>query len=402
LTDSNLPPSAALYSSTQNQSGKFKSFGYGLEPMKKLKIVHIVEALGGGVYTYFTDLTHVSGDLPNVETTIIYSDKRTQIDPGHVAEDFHKDMRLIKIAMVRNISLKQDYLTYKQLKSLIKDLEPDIIHLHSSKASILGRLAHFFSKSNALLYYTPHAYAFLRHDISMPKRKFYFVIEKLVQKLFGGKTIACGDTEYDYARKIGSAGLIRNGIDIKYVEDHKEKVKNDILTVGTLGRITHNKNPFLFNELALRHPDIKFLWIGDGELRHLLTAPNIEVTGWFKVREVGIYKLNEVDIYLQTSVLEGLPMALLEAMVLEKPIIATNVIGNKDVVDHKKTGFLFDSKEEFDNYLEILKVEAKRKEFGKNGHTRCYSLFNSEKNFKQLIDLYWSDYLKKKNLETAN
>ena len=361
--------------------------------MVKLKVLHIVEALEGGVYSYFIDLTKTFGENDTIENYVVYSDRGKQSNINRVAEDFHENTKLIQIKMVRNISLKQDYLSFTKLKSIIRELNPDIIHLHSSKASILGRVASFFSKSNALLYYTPHAYAFLRPDISAPQRKLYFVIEKWVQKLFGGKTIACGDTEYDYAKKIGRSGLIRNGIDIDYVENLKEDVENEVLTIGTLGRITHNKNPFLFNTLALRHPEIKFLWIGDGELRRLLTAPNIIITGWFNIRKEGVLKLNQVDIYLQTSILEGLPIALLEAMVLEKPIIATNVIGNKDVVDHARTGFLFNSNEEFDHYLTILKSKEKRVEFARNGRSRCYKLFNSETNFMQLIDLYWKDYL---------
>ena len=51
-------------------------------------------------------------------------------------------------------------------------------------------------------------------------------------------------------------------------------------TVYTLGRICYQKNPTLFNEIAEALPDVKFIWIGDGELREQLTSKNIEITGW--------------------------------------------------------------------------------------------------------------------------
>ena len=56
--------------------------------------------------------------------------------------------------------------------------------------------------------------------------------------------------------------------------------KNHQYTVYTLGRVTYQKNPEMFNEIAKRLPDIRFVWIGAGELEDKLTAPNIFVTGW--------------------------------------------------------------------------------------------------------------------------
>lgn len=64
-------------------------------------------------------------------------------------------------------------------------------------------------------------------------------------------------------------------------------------------------------------PEIEFVWIGDGELKSRLLADNIKVTGWVnKAKALDI--LNDTDIFLLTSLWEGLPMALLEAMYLKK------------------------------------------------------------------------------------
>ena len=133
---------------------------------------------------------------------------------------------------------------------------------------------------------------------------------------------------------------------------------------------------------------LHFVWIGDGELKHLISAPNIVVTGWFKQRNDALKKLSKIDIYIHTSLWEGLPIAILEAMAMKKPVLATNVIGNKDVVVPAETGFLFNTIEELDAYLEILKEEKTRKIFGEKALERCYALYDKSKNFKNLISIY--------------
>jgi len=150
---------------------------------------------------------------------------------------------------------------------------------------------------------------------------------------------------------MGKSCLVRNGIDIKEIVKSYSKIKNDILTIGIVGRITYARNPKLFNDIALKFPNYNFVWIGDGELNHEITAPNIRITGWMLDHKKVLNELNNLDVYIQTSLWEGLPIAVLEAMALQKPVLATNVIGNKDVVVHNKTGFLFNSIDELNPFL---------------------------------------------------
>ncbi|MFS8630836.1 MAG: glycosyltransferase, partial [Bacillales bacterium] len=75
---------------------------------------------------------------------------------------------------VRELSPIQDFRSSLQLKKLLKELNPDLIHLHSSKAGVLGRLANSLLFSNKKqIFYTPHGYSFLRLDVSATKRKLY-------------------------------------------------------------------------------------------------------------------------------------------------------------------------------------------------------------------------------------
>jgi glycosyltransferase involved in cell wall biosynthesis len=356
-----------------------------------LKVVHIIEALGGGVYTYFKDLSYYFGDdeiAKEISTTIIYSGNRKEIDPEKIEAEFSKGVALIKINMVRELSAVQDFKSIIQLRKELKKLNPDVIHLHSSKAGVLGRIACFLLFKRKKIFYTPHGYSFLRTDISNLARKIYWTIEKSFQQLFGGITIACGDTEYEIAKKIGKSSLVRNGINIKEVNQYASKTKNNILTIGIAARITEARNPKLFNKIALNFPDYNFVWIGDGELKTQITAPNIRITGWFMDRNEVLKELSAIDIYIQTSLWEGLPIAVLEAMALKKPVLATNSVGNKDVVVPNETGFLFNEIEELDSYLEILKNDKTRSHFGDNAYKRCQDKFDKNKNLKKLVTLY--------------
>ena len=356
-----------------------------------LKVVHIIEALGGGVYTYFKDLScHFGEDeiRKNICTTIIYSGNRKEIDSEKIESEFLNGVSLIKINMVREFSPSQDFKSIIHLRKELQRLNPDVIHLHSSKAGVLGRIACFSLFKRKKIFYTPHGYSFLRTDISYLTKKIYWLIEKKNQQLFGGETIACGDTEYQIAQKIGKSHLVRNGIDIAAVNNCVTETKNDILTIGIAARITEARNPKLFNEIALRFPECNFVWIGDGELNTQITAPNIRITGWLMERKEVLKELNAIDIYIQTSLWEGLPIAVLEAMALKKPVLATNVIGNKDIVVPNENGFLFNDIEELDKYFELLKDDKIRTEFGNKAFERCNALFDKNKNFKALSALY--------------
>ena len=117
-------------------------------------------------------------------------------------------------------------------------------------------------------------------------------------------------------------------------------------TVFTLGRICFQKNPSLFNSIAEKLPNIRFVWIGDGELRSELKSENIEITGWVE-REVALRKAINGDVFILTSLWEGLPISLLEAMYMKKPCVVSNVIGNNDVIHNDDNGFVCDTVDDF-------------------------------------------------------
>jgi len=231
----------------------------------------------------------------------------------------------------------------------------DIIHLHSSKAGFLGRIAAYFLGLEKKTIYTPHGVSFLRKDISPLQKKIFIYLEKLAFKL-GGTVVACSKSEADELKKYGiEAHYIYNGIKCYEKEKKNINYKKKII-IGTIGRITPPKNPWLFNKIAqqyINYKKVKFVWIGDGELKNVLTSPNIEITGWLDRNEV-FKKLDNIDIYLSTSLWEGLPLSVLQAMCKRKPLVLTDCVGNRDTVIENFNGFLFKKEEEAVSILNNL------------------------------------------------
>ena len=358
-----------------------------------MKVVHVIEALGGGVYTYFKDLSYFMGQeeiTKDVKTYVIYSAKRKEIIPENISKDFSSNITMIPLEMERELSPIKDLNAAFKLTKIFKEINPDVIHLHSSKAGVIGRWAKFMTFKNIKVFYTPHGYSFLRQDISDNKKLIYKKIEKYTQAIFGGKTIACGDTEYEIAKELGKATLVRNGINFQKIALNYNPQTTKKLTFGIVGRITPQKNPKLFNEIAMQFPQYNFIWIGNGELNHEITAPNIKITGWFYSTSEVYEWLNQIDVFLQTSLWEGLPLAVLEAMALKKPIIATNVIGNKDIVQNNVNGFLFDEINELKPIFKNLENDSFRNKLGEGAFLDAQENFDMNKNFMKLLDIYKS------------
>lgn len=355
--------------------------------MSKIKVLHISEPFVAGVYKYIKDICHFFEGNTDFDQHVIYSPSREGTSIEKIEADFN-DVSLYPIEMQRSISPIKDFKAMVKIYKTIKSIKPDIIHLHSSKAGIIGRIAgKLYSKAE--IYYTPNGYAFVREDISSIKKKLFFLIEKYATVLLGGTTLACGDTEYDLAKKIGPSQLIRNGI-IPDSFGNLPKNSQQVQTIGSVGRLSNQKNPQLFNKIAECFPDIQFVWVGDGELRHELTSNNIIITGWKSNKDV-IQKVKEFDVFIQTSLWEGLPFTILEAMALRKPIVATDVIGNKDAVEHGYNGFLCSSLDDFKNaVVELTQNKDLRNQMEANSRKRVVEFFDQNKNFKQLEMVYAS------------
>lgn len=318
--------------------------------MARKKILFVVEAMGGGVFTYIVDMANEL--VKKYDMYIAYAVRKQT--PGNYRDYFDKRVQLIHIdSLKRAISPVHDVIALFKLRKLAKQIGPDVIHLHSSKAGALGRLA--FQNYGIPLFYTPHGYSFLMKNHGPAKRYLYRTIEHICG-LLNCTTISCSSGEYQESLKLTrQVACVDNGINLEILQKEIDAGLIDVetdgnkkhdFTVFTLGRICYQKNPGLFNEIAEALPDIRFLWIGDGELRDKLYSSNITITGWVD-RSRAIRLSLSADVFLLTSLWEGLPMSLLEAMYMKKPCVVSNVIGSRDVVKQGINGYICENALEF-------------------------------------------------------
>lgn len=355
-------------------------------------VVQFVEAFGGGVYTYVKDLCNFivsNGQNSDIEVHLIYSPNRVELDKNLFLDEIDSRVILHELNMGREISLVDDLKLISITRDYLKKIRPDVLHLHSSKASVIGRMACLGIVKRDKIFYSPHGYSFMQQNISILKKGFYKFLEFSMPAIFGGITVASGDTEFKISKFISKSVLVRNGVDFKLPDRIYHPIENKTITIGTVGRLMLQKNPEAFNRIAVQLPNIDFIWIGNGELINEITAPNIRVTGWVKTREELLEILNSLDIYLQVSLWEGLPISILEAMAVRKPLVVSDVVGNRDTVEDNYNGYKFTTENEAINHIKKLSQDAiLRQRMGCKSYDKVFKEYNKNKNFSDLLEIY--------------
>jgi len=244
--------------------------------------------------------------------------------------------------------------------------KPDIIHTHTAKAGSLGRLAGVLynlvvlclgHSHPAKLVHTFHGHVF--HGYFAPWKSRLLVLVERLLALLSHRIIAVSETvKVDLVEvyKICRGEKVRVipiGLDLSWVENLKGycgalrkefHIPPHALTVGIIGRLTGIKNHRLFFTAArsLRRDDLRFLAVGDGELRSDLQRMVRDLgldgcvvfTGWQK-EPAKIYA--DLDIACLTSLNEGTPVSLIEAMAAGRPFVATDVGGVRDLMVGQQT-----------------------------------------------------------------
>lgn len=374
---------------------------------RKYKIVYIVEAMLGGIRRHLEDI--VGGlDLKQFEIFIIYSENRVDESFRQNVCNLSQRATLIKCnEMEREISIKKDYIAYQVIKRYIKQIKPDIVHCHSSKAGLVGRLAAKRCGVSKIVY-TPHAYAFQNPYIKKMKNV-YILVERFLSRHATTITINVSEGENQKAleNKLDRKEkfiCIYNGISDEKILDGKKLRKKegfeerDIL-VGVTARCAEQKDPFTFLRIAegviSKRSGIEFIYIGDGPLEE-------EMKKWVENKKLGnkIHMLgfrenasmlvNILDIYLSTSLYEGLPYSMIEAMRAGVPIIATDVTGNNELVVNGVNGLLFDIKDIETGVRLIVEQIDKQLIERKNVRQLYHEKYSVETMLNQLTKVYLS------------
>lgn len=168
---------------------------------EKKKILYIVEAMGGGVFTYIVDLAN---ELVNSYDMYIAYAVRKQT-PQNYKDYFDKRIHLIEVKNFgRVIDPAKDIAAFFEVKKIAAKIKPDVIHLHSSKAGAIGRVAF---NGKIPMFYTPHGYSFLMENYKPMKRRMFKVIESVCAKR-NCTTISCSVGEHQESLKLTKVNTI--------------------------------------------------------------------------------------------------------------------------------------------------------------------------------------------------
>ncbi len=346
-----------------------------------MHIVHIIEPMEHGVFVWVVDMAN---RLVNdgYKVTVIYSIR--EHTPPNWREMFDDKVDLVHVQMSRGIDPVQNGKALVGLIKNLKRLQPDIIHTHSSIGGFLARAAGFALRKNNRLLYTSHAIHYPLIEAPF-KRGLYKALEH-VGYWMGGTIVACGKEECEIIEKDITKGpskrLIRisNGIDTTQLTPKDYSQKNEKVKVGVVGRISLQKAPWVFADVArkvnAKRDDVEFVWIGGGEKEDVdnLESAGVTITGMLD-RKDALALVPSLDIYFQTSAYEGLSLALLEAQASGIPAVVTKIPGNDEVVQHGETGFVGENEAILQKHLEeLIDSEALREKLGKQAkeHTEAY------------------------------
>jgi len=322
--------------------------------MQKINILYVITKLelGGAQKQLLSLLGHLDKEK---FAAFLFTAKGGELFPDASSISGIKIKRSIFLG--RPIRPLKDILALIEIYLFIKKNDVAVVHTHSSKAGILGRCAAGLAKTRIIIH-TVHGWSFNDCQPAIC-RKLFIWLERFAARFTDRLiVVSAHDKEKGLRNRIGSENkyvLIRYGIDYaefgKGVQDIKQELGIDqgYLTVGMISCFKPQKAPEDFVKLAFlvnkEFPGVKFLLVGDGALRkgiqeliHKLGLDTkVILTGWRRDIE---RVLSAIDVFVLTSLWEGSPIAVLEAIASSIPVIATHTGGIAELIIDGETGFL--------------------------------------------------------------
>ena len=329
--------------------------------MKKIKVLRIITRLcvaGAPIHTVLLNAKVdqqkyqsylLSGRIESYESDMSYFADRYGIKPIYIN------------SMGRKLSPLRDLKALWEIIKIINQIKPDIVHTHTAKAGMLGRIAAKLMGVKIIIH-TFHGNVFKGYFNKFMTAFFIFIEKKLA--IISDKIIAISNQQKQEILDLGitnekKINIIPLGFDFENVIPSlsdigkfrkKYSIPQEAKLIGIIGRLAPIKNHKLFIDIAERllkkYDNLFFSIIGDGELNGYLQGEinrrnlndKIIITGVIKNLK-SVYA--DLDLVLLTSNNEGTPVAIIEAMACRKIVMTTKVGGVVDIVENGVNGFCF-------------------------------------------------------------
>ncbi len=369
---------------------------------KIIKVLHVLQAVGGVDVSLRVIINNI--DETKFENIIVHGKDDTK---NQYFTKNNQKVKEYKLSIIRNISIFKDINAIFKVREIIKKENIRIIHAHSAKGGLIARFASLFKGITVL--HTPQAYSYL--SVSNPFRKsVYLSVEKLL-KHFNSKLLASSKSElnrglnevnYKKNKTILFNNCIKPITKLETLDIPKTWPDNYICTVG---RPSYQKRLDMMIKvvslLKKDFPNIHLVIMGvgfyapdleiiKGLIKDLDLEKNISLLEW--TSHQNIYNIvSKSKLYISTARYEGLPYSIIEALALKKPIVATNVDGNRDLIEEGKNGYLIDNEDTelmTKKIKTLLEDEKMLEKFSKASENLFYKNYNVDNNIKKLEEIY--------------
>jgi glycosyltransferase involved in cell wall biosynthesis len=357
--------------------------------MKKILMISSTSKRGGGP-THIFNLTNMLGNDFEFYFAMPETKDYVKLNKKNYIKISERKIKINDLIKIRNF---------------IKRNKIDIVHSHGKGAGAIARLLRIFDKFTCI--HTFHGIHLQCHGFH--KRFLYIIYENILGRLDDFKIfVSAGEREY--ARKnyifFGKKNcVIYNSVEDRikknnYINSNEFKIKNKIfknkkINIISLCRLVEQKNPYEILNIASFLPECNFLILGDGDLSKLLNLSKIK-KNLKNVFLLGSKKnvfeyLYASDIYLSTSLYEGFPISILEAMSIGLPIIASDVLGNNETIENSVEGFLYQKGNVIQAAKYIKKLIKNKKLMNSmitNSQLRQRKFFSNKSLKSKYLDLY--------------
>jgi len=341
-----------------------------VEPIRILNIITRLNIAGGS--RYVLEITRLFND-EGYESTILYGNVEPhEQDMLYLAQEY--GLQCINLpTMGRSINLVQDLLLVPRVWRIIRRMKPDIVHTHTAKAGMAGRIAaklagvpvilHTFHGNNFKGYFGKVMTQvsinierilslFSTRIIAISEQQRHELLHFRICREYKLEVIPLGFNFERLVRGPGDRGKFRN---VYGIDEHTK-------LVAFIGRLAAIKDPYMFLDIAQRVCDkqknVVFAFVGDGEMaddiKNRVKALGLESRIIFTGFITNLRPLYaDLDILLLTSVNEGTPVAIIEALANKVLVVATRVGGVPNLIKHRQTGFLY-ARQDHDNMAEMI------------------------------------------------
>lgn len=384
--------------------------------VKKIKVAHIITRLivGGAQENTLYTIEHLQKQK-DIHVTLISGESLGPEGKLYEKDDFKLKRLIVNPFLTREIEPVKDLRALISLYKHFKKEKYDVVHTHSSKAGIIGRVAAFLAGIPVVIH-TIHGLPY--HPYEKWYKNFIYVLTEKICAKVSSKIISVCDTMTEKALKnnIGNKNqytTIYSGMDLnRYIKKDNNNVRDrvrkkynisdhDFVFVKIARLFELKGHDFIIDvakDIIKKNPKVKFLFVGDGILKeHLINRikennleNNFIFTGLVPPQDVPDY-ISASDCVVHTSLREGLARVIPQGFLLKKPVVSFDIDGAKELVINDKTGYLVKSEKTDDllrNMQDVLYNYPKAKELALNGYELCKKRYSHEKMGKDIENLY--------------